>query len=100
MNLALVLKQTKSNTMNRGITPSFIKETASTIEVVEVVFVSLASPKCHIPNLEITPEMAGRVPLSFSIRRRSTYIIGDPSNSTVIVDVGWMLGEELDGLGP
>lgn len=100
MDLALIFKQTESNTMNGGIAPSFIKETTRTVKVIKVVFVGLASPKLHVSNLKIAPEMARRIPLSLSIRLWSTNIISDPANSTVLMNVSWVLGQELDRFRP
>ena len=59
MNFAHILEQTKSNGMNRCITPSLIKETTGSVEKIEIILVCLTPPEIHIRNLEIGPEMAG-----------------------------------------
>lgn len=41
------------------VSPSLIKEPTSVIQMLEIVFISFASPKIHARNFKITPEVAG-----------------------------------------
>lgn len=58
MDPALVLEQSESDTVYGGIAPTLVEETASSIEMVKVVFVCLAPPEVHIANLKVAPEVA------------------------------------------
>lgn len=100
MNTVLVLEKTQTDTMNGGITPTFIKETASPIKMIEIVLVFLAAPEAHIGNLEITPEMASRVPSSIFVVEWATKLVRQPFHGIIRVHVIRVLRQELLSLGP
>lgn len=86
--------------MDRRITPSFIEESSSAIEVLKIVLVRLAPPEFHIGNFKVTPEVACREALGLFIMLGSSGIINDPFNSVVFMEVVGMIGQELGCLGP
>lgn len=53
VHLAGIFKETQSNRVDRGITPSFIEEATSAIEVVEVGLVSFAAEEIHVANFKV-----------------------------------------------
>ena len=57
MNLARILEQTQGDGVYRRISPSLVEESSRPVQVLEVVLIDLASPKLHVRNLEITPEV-------------------------------------------
>lgn len=59
MDLVTVFKQGQRNTVDGGVTPSFVKEAAGAVQMVKVVLVRLAAPEGHVGNLKVTPEVAG-----------------------------------------
>lgn len=61
VDLAGVLKETQPDRVDRCITPSFVEETTCAVKVIEVLFIFLASEKVHVTDLEVRPEVAGRV---------------------------------------
>lgn len=100
MNLALVLEQTKRDTVDGCVTPSLIEETTSAVQVIEVVLVDLATPKVHVGNLKVAPEVASRVTLGLLIVTGAALLISHPLESIVLVQVVGVLRNELAGLGP
>lgn len=100
MKLVCIFEHSKSNAVNRRVAPSLIKEASSTIEMVEIVLVRLASPKFHIGNLKVAPKVACRVSLSLAVVVRTVDIIGKPLHSTVLVEVVRMLCQEFDCFWP
>ena len=100
MNLACILKKTQSNRVNRCIAPSLIKESTSTIKVVEISLVGLAAEKIHIANLKIRPEMTRRIAISFLVVFRSQLVIHKPFHHVVVSDVFGVFGKEAFRLGP
>lgn len=59
VDLGLVLEETQGNAVHRSISPSLVEETSGTVQVVEIILVSLAAPKVDVCNLKVTPEVAG-----------------------------------------
>lgn len=59
MDLTGVLKKPNGNTVHWSITPSLVKETTRAVQMVEVILVHLTSPKVHIGDLKIRPEVTG-----------------------------------------
>lgn len=100
MNLALVLKETKRDTMYRRITPSFIEETTSSVKMVEIVLICLATPEAHIRNLEVTPEVAGRITVRLVPVDGPALSLGQPRFGSVLVQVFGMLSDEFARLRP
>lgn len=100
MDPVLILEETQRNTVHGGITPPFVKEAASAVQVVEVVFVGLAPPEAHIGNLKVTPEVASRVAIGFPGVLRAAEGVCQPAYSVVLVDILGVVGHELDRLRP
>lgn len=96
----LVLKQSESDTVNRCVAPSFVEESARAVEVVEIIFVGLAPPEAHIGNLEVTPEVAGRVAVCLPVVFRPADGVRQPRHGAVLVKVLRVVRHELDRLGP
>jgi hypothetical protein len=61
MDLARILEQAQRDTMNWRVTPSLIKESTGTIQMIEIILIRLTPPEIHIRYLEIAPEMAGAI---------------------------------------
>lgn len=100
MNLACILKKTQSNRVNRCITPSLIKESTSTIKVVEISLVGFTAEEVHVTDLEVRPEMAGRVAIGLLVMLRSQLVVHKPFHHVVVSDVFGVFGKEAFGLGP
>lgn len=100
MNLASVFKQTQGNAVNGRISPSLVEEAARAVEVIEVVFVRLAAPKLHVGNLKVAPEVARRETVGGLVVGGSSGVVRHPLDCVVVVEVVWVIGEELDRLGP
>lgn len=107
VNAILVLEQTQSNTVNWRIAPTFVEETAGPVEMVEVILIHLAAPEAHVTNLEVAPEMAGRVSIGLLVVLRTTDLIRQPVHRIVLVEIVTMFSQEFergrpqgrDGLG-
>lgn len=100
MDLARVFEKAQCDGMHRGIAPSLVEESTGSIQVVEIIFVGLATPKFHICNLEIRPEMAGRISMGFYVVVRPSFVIHKPFHCIVLMQILWMGGQELDSLRP
>lgn len=100
MNFALVLKQAKTDTVDGSIAPSLVEEAARSIQVIEVVLVRFASPKVHIRNLKVAPEMTCRVALSPLVMRWASFRVGKPVESIVGMEVLRVISEEPDRFRP
>lgn len=100
MNFAGILKKTQSNRVNWCITPSLIKESTSAIEVVEISLVGFTAEEVHIANLEVRPEMAGRISIGLLVMLRSQLVVHKPFHHVVVSDVFGVFGKEALGLGP
>ena len=86
--------------MDGRITPSLVKKAASPIEMIEIVFVGLTSPKSHVCNFEVRPEVAGRISVRFLIVLRSPFAIHQPLHSILLVQIFGMERKKLDSLWP
>lgn len=100
MQFPLVFKETQGDTVNGSITPAFIEEAAGTIQVVEIILVSLAPPEIKISDFKVGPEMTGAVSVGLVVVIRSPVRVDEPVHGVVVVQMMAMGGEELDGLGP
>ena len=100
VDLALILKQTESDTVHRRITPALVEEASSTVEVVEVLAVLLAAPEAQVADLEVRPEMARRIAVRLLVVLRPPLAIFEPFARIVGVYVVWMVVEELLRLRP
>lgn len=100
VQFSLVFKQTQGDTMNGSIAPAFIEEAAGTIQVVEIILVSLAPPEIKIGDLKVGPEMTGAVSVGLVVVIRSPVRVDEPVHGVVVVQMMAMGGEELDGLRP
>lgn len=97
---ALVFEEPKGDGMNRRIPPSFIEESTSTIQMVEVVLIGLTPPEIHVSDFEITPEMAGGISVCLFVMNRSPLCVCYPVHGIVGVKGLGVLGEELGRFGP
>lgn len=86
--------------MDRSITPALVEEAACTVKVVKVILIRLASEEVHVCNLEITPKVTRREPLSTFVVCWSPLVICEPFDGAVLMKVVWMIGKELNSLGP
>lgn len=86
--------------MNRCITPSFVKKSTLSIQVIEITLVPLSSPESQISNFEIRPEMTCWIPICSAIMTWSTRRVGDPFNCTVGMNCVRVEGEVLLCCGP
>lgn len=86
--------------MNGGVTPAFIEEAAGTIQVVEIILVSLAPPEIEIGNFKVGPEVTSAVSVGLVVVIRSPVRVDEPIHGVVVVQMMAMGGEELDGLRP
>lgn len=86
--------------MHWRITPSFVKEPTSSIQMIEIVLVDLATPKVHVGNLKVTPEVARGKSICLNVVAGSASLVGDPIQSIVLVQVLRVLRNELGCLGP
>lgn len=68
--------------------------------MVKVVFVRLTAPECHIGDLKVAPEVAGRVAISFLIVLWPVVRVGEPLDGVVRVQVLGVLGDKLERLWP
>lgn len=86
--------------MNRRIAPPFVKESARSIQMVEILFVDLATPETHVCDFKVRPEMAGRVAVGQLIMNRPACPVGQPTVRTILMEILGMLGEEFGCFGP
>lgn len=68
--------------------------------MVEVVLISFASPKLHICNFKITPEMTCAIPVRLFVVLWSRLAVGEPLYRIVVVQILWMRGKEFGRLWP
>lgn len=100
MDIVLVFKQSQSNRVNRSITPTLIKESTGTIEMIKVVLVGLASPEFQIGNFEIRPEMTGGVSICNCVLFWPQRAVYQPIHRIILVNIFRVSCEELLGLRP
>lgn len=81
--------------MDRSVTPSFVEEATSVIEIVKVSRVFVPPEEVHVANLEVGPEMAGRVSVGIAGVFGSELVISQPCHHIIIGEVGRIRGEEL-----
>lgn len=86
--------------MHGGIAPSLVKEPSRTIQMFEIVLVCSTSPKLHVGNLKIAPEMTGRVTVGLDVMPRPSRAILQPLPRVVFALVFWVGGQEFQRLGP
>lgn len=86
--------------MNRRITPSFVEESAGTIQMVEVVLIGLTPPEIHVTDFKITPEMARRISVCLFVMNRPPLGVCYPVHGIVGMQVIGVLGDELGCFGP
>lgn len=86
--------------MNGRVAPALIEETSSTIQVLEVVVVLLAPEEVQVSNLEVRPEMAGRISVGDLVMLRTDHIIRNPIHHVVLIQIARVRGKELLGFGP
>lgn len=65
-----VFEQAQCDRMHGSIAPSLVEEAARAIEMLEIVLVSFTSPKIHVGDLEVAPEMTGRVAVGLDVMAR------------------------------
>lgn len=100
MDFTRILEQSQRDRMHGGIAPSLVEESARPIQMLEIVLVCLAPPKRHVGNLEITPEMTGRVAVGLDIMLWPPTAVLQPFARIVLALVFRMCGQELERLGP
>lgn len=86
--------------MHWGISPSFVEEPTSSIQMRKVVFVGLTSPEIHIGYFKITPEVAGRIPVSLDVVFRPSLAVCQPFSGIVLDLIFWMCRQEFKCLRP
>ena len=100
MDLALILQQTQCDTMHRRISPSFVKESTCSIQVLKVVFIWFGPPKFHVRDFEIAPKVTGAVPVRFYIMFWPPLAIHNPLFGIILMQIFRMCGHELFCLWP
>lgn len=86
--------------MNGSVAPSLVEETACPIQVVEVLLVRPASPKLHVANLKVRPEMTRRISVGLEVVLGPSRAVCHPVHRVVRMQVLVVVGDELGGLGP
>lgn len=86
--------------MNWRITPTLVEETTGPVQMVEVIFVRLAAPKVHICHFKVAPEVTRRVALSTFVTFGPSLVVNQPVECVILMEIVWVVGEELDGFGP
>lgn len=81
--------------MDRGVTPSFVEEATSVVEIVKISRIFIAPEEVHVANFEVGPEMAGRVSVGIAGVFGSELIVSQPCHHVIIGQVGRIRGEEL-----
>jgi hypothetical protein len=100
VDFARILKQTQRYAMYWCIAPSLIEESSGSVEMIEVILVSLTSPETHICDLEVGPEMACRIPISFIVVIGPSRAVRNPPLRIVLVQIFGVLSHKLDCLRP
>jgi len=100
VNLVLVLKQTKSNAVDRSIAPAFVKEATSPVQMIKIVLIGLAAPEIHIGDLKVAPEMTRRIAVGLLVVVGTADLVGQPIHSIVGMDILGMISQKLESLGP
>lgn len=100
MNLAGILKETKSNAVYGGVTPALVEKATGAVKVVEVVFVGLTAPEVHVCDLKVAPEVACRVAVRLAVMLRALLLVCEPVERVVGMLVLGVLSQELFSLGP
>jgi hypothetical protein len=100
MDLAGILEETQSNTVDGSITPAFIEETTGAIEMVKVFLVCRRAPEVHVCNLKVAPEVAGAVAVCLDVVVWSAVLVGQPFHGVVGVLVVAVRSEEFDSFRP
>lgn len=95
MNLALILKQPQRDRMHGGIPPPLVKEPPRPIQMVEIILVRPAAPKLHVGDLEVAPEMTGRVTVGLFVVLGPALLVLQPGAGAV----GWRFQVLRVGLG-
>lgn len=86
--------------MHGGISPTLVKETACTVQVVEVVLIFATPPEAHVTNFKVAPEMTRRIAISLVVVIGPPGLVHQPVHGIVFMHVGRVRGKELGGLGP
>lgn len=70
--------------------------------MIEIILIRLTSPKVHIRDLEIAPEMTRRVPVRFLVVLRPPLFVLEPCTriDSVVFDIFRVSVEEFEGLRP
>ena len=86
--------------MHGSIAPSLVEEAACAIQMLEIILICFASPKLHVGNFEVAPEMTGRVAIGLDIMSRPSRAVLQPLPCIVFVLILRMGGQEFQRLGP
>ena len=81
--------------MHGRIAPPLVEKAARSIQVVEIILVPLAPPELHIRDLEIAPEMTGRVPISDLVMLGPSVFIRQPIHGVFLVKMVRVRRHEL-----
>lgn len=100
MHSTLLLKQSQCNGMDGCIPPTFVEESACAIEVFEIRFIRFRTPKVHVGDFKVAPEMAGRVSVCNLIVFRSPFLIGQPSHGIIFGEILVIPCQKFNRLGP
>lgn len=100
MDFTRILEQSQRDRMHGSISPSLVKEPPGAIQMLEIILVCLAPPKLHVRNLEVAPEVTGRVAVRFDVVLRPPRAVLQPRARVVLVLVFRVRGQELERLRP
>jgi len=100
VDFACILEQAERDTVHWCVAPSFVEESACTVQMSKVIFIGLATPEIHVCNLEVAPEMACAVAMGFEVVLWAALAIDQPGHGVVLVKMFGMCGEEFDGFRP
>jgi hypothetical protein len=100
MNLARILKETQSDTVDGSITPAFVEEPAGAIEMFKVFLVCGRAPEVHVCNLKVAPEVAGAVAVCLFVVVWSALLVGQPFHGVVGMLVVAGRSKEFDSFRP
>lgn len=100
MNALRIGEQTKTNAVHWCVAPALVEETARSVEMLEVCLVLLRTPEVHIRDLEIAPEMTGRITVSLVIVHRPSLLVSQPVKRVRLRERMFVVGQEIEGFRP
>lgn len=70
------------------------------IQMLKIIFISFASPKFHVCDFKITPEVAGRVSIGLFVMSRPPGAVFQPFSCIVRVLIFWVSSQKFHCLRP